>query len=167
MRKSLFTIFITIFSILQLSAQEKNKQTNYPICLRPDFYSRTPGLIKDTTYIFQCYDVRDSVLDADTLINFDNVKHISLFKCYSDYAHKYKERDGTEQPLPVQNIVGRYDKTGNTNWMVIDYTTNKMSELTELKEQIIRTDTVKISNKKTGETEYKIFQYYGHSTSKY
>ncbi len=135
---------------------------------RPDFFWDAPVKIKDTTLIYLCYDKRDSVINADTLRNFDNVKYISLFKRYTDYAHKYKEKDGTEKPLPISKIIYRYDKLSRARWMVVDYATNKMAELTELPQQVTKTDSVVVEDPITGKTAIsRIYRYHAHKMSEY
>ena len=129
---------------------------------RPDFYTPTPEVVNDTTYVFECYDVRDSILNADTLMNFDRVKYISRFKRYFDKSHPYRDADGTDKPLPVANIVARFDRTAPNKWLVIEYPTNKMCTFLELKDSIVRRDSLPLVNPVAGVDGIGIIQYYAH-----
>lgn len=104
----------------------------------PDFYSATSTQQKDTTYSFEVYDSRDSVVNIDTLHDAGIIRFISMFKSYNDPVNTYVDKDGKRQPLPVSRIIKRWDKTNN-RWMCIDYATNKYATIVEEPATIVRT----------------------------
>ena len=124
----------------------------------PDFYFHKPRKVLDTTYEFFCYDAYDSVLDVIT--DYDSVLFYSLYKSYTDSAHTYIDKDGEKQFIPVASIVKRYDKTGPSKWMTIEYPGNKYGELREFKNVIIGTDTEKVWNAHGDNIYTKIYHRY-------
>ncbi|NCX95679.1 MAG: hypothetical protein EBX41_04580 [Chitinophagia bacterium] len=103
----------------------------------PSFYLLTDSVVADTTYRMLCYNSRNDTLTPDP--NFDSVSYISLWKAYIDYAHSYKDNDGTKKPLPISQIVVRYDKAGNNRWLYMEYATKKYAEFIENKDRIVHT----------------------------
>ena len=160
MRLAICTLLFSVSFALTSFAQDKGMQapTKQTIHYRPDFYCVREQFDKDTTYTFKCYDSRDSILKEDALVNFDKVKYVSMFKSYTDYAHKYKAKDGTEKPLPISQIVKRWDKAGKTRWLTVDYTCNKMGECVELQQSVIKSDTL---------PDQRIIIYFGHRQEDY
>ncbi len=143
--------------------QPKAPEKRQVVYARPDFYSAYPRMAGDTTYQFECYDVRDSIINADTLVNFDLVRYVSLWQKYIDHDHTYRDNNGVKHPLPVARIVFRYDKMSATKWMAVDYFTNKMSEVKEFKDEVIRRDTTRSG----GAAISRITNYYRTEVLKY
>ena len=170
-----FLFPICAFFTLSTFAQDKKKDTKVPVYnyslndpmetfnplmgvektyrYYPEFYSYSSYKIADTTFQFECYDSRDSVINPLAIKDIGDVRFISLFKGYLDPVQTYKDYDGTRKPLPVSSIIRRYDRVGNDKWMSIAYATNKYTELKESRTYIVRTDTMlvtdPISNKET------------------
>ena len=94
----------------------------------PEFYYPDTLYKGDTTFAYVCYDARDSVLNADTVIDFANVHYLSLFKSFIDYNHTYRN-EGKNTPLPISLIVHRYDRISTDKWSSISYPENKYAEL--------------------------------------
>lgn len=128
--------------------------------LFPSFYSYNITYNKDTAFQYLCYDVRDSLINVDTLRDINLVRFISLFKSYTDPTHKYRDANGKEQPLPVSKIVKRYDKLGTNKWMTIDYANNKYTELKEYQDVIERTETATITHPVTKAQQARVHKYY-------
>ena len=126
----------------------------------PEFYNYFSEHKKDTTWKFECYDSRDSILNIDTVKNIKDVWFISLFKSYTDSAHTYKDSDGKKKLLPVSSIIKRYDRQGKDKWMCIDYAHNKYTQLKEFPGEIVKTDTTIIVDPVTGKEESKYYKYY-------
>ncbi len=176
MRKLVFLLIILFWGLgnTRLSAQEKHKPIygqNLPQFFRiddsrditylfPEFYSYQSKHIKDTTWIFECYDSRDSIMKIDTVHDINEVRYFSLFKSYTDSAHTYKDSDGKKQLLPVSSILQRYDRAGKDKWISINYSHNKYTELKEFPHDVVKTDTVIITDPITGKNQLKLYQYY-------
>ena len=175
-------ILICLFTTLIVSAQDKDKKEKIPVfsystddpmeaynrinqsstvyIYVPEFYSSSPAKIMDTTYSFECYDDRDSVIKPTNIHDAKDVKFISEFKSYTDKDHPYTDADGSKKPLPVSSIIRRYDRVGEDKWMSIDYTTNKYTQLKETNTYIVRTDTVTIKDPGSDKEETLIYCYY-------
>ena len=83
----------------------------------------------DTTYHFEFYDDRDTlILDP---ADIDEVGYISLLRVFVDSQHTYWDKNGKLQLLPVSQIVLRYDRVDSDEWMCIDYTRNKYYHIKE------------------------------------
>ena len=128
--------------------------------LFPAFYSYSPSKKNDTVFEYVCYDVRDSIINVDTLHDINQVRFISLWVRFTDKHHTYRDENGKQQLLPGQKIIKRYDKLGTDRWMSIDYATNKYIELKEYRNEIVRTETVTITNPLTKATQPRTHQYY-------
>jgi hypothetical protein len=115
----------------------------------PGFYFRETKTNKDTTWKFECYDMRDSIIH-DQFPERDEIHYFSLFKTYTDSAHTYIDEHGKKQLLPTGSILKRYDKLGADKWMCIDYATNKFTVLKEDRDKIIGNDTFVITDPTTG-----------------
>ena len=126
----------------------------------PEFCSLLPPKIMDTTYKYECYDSRDSIIWLTQIHDITEVRFISLFKSYPDSAHMYTDVYGVRQPLPVSSIIRRYDRVGDDKWMSIDYKTNKYTTLKESRTYIVRTDTVLITDPMTNKELPLIYCYY-------
>lgn len=111
----------------------------------PEFYFRYQKTVADSTYEYECYTKKDSLIPYVT--NFDEVAYFSLIRTYIDVTHTYKDKEGIEQPLPVKTIEFRYDKKGKNKWMTVDYSTKQYVELTEYKDEIVSTDTTYIEDR--------------------
>ena len=170
MRYILFPV--CLFITLSLSAQVNNNgmkgkvkytrtgNSNDYTCLLPEFYTRFPKYDKDTTWKFELYDSRDSIINIDTVQDINIVRYFSLFKSFTDSAHTYKDSNGKDQLMPVSSIIHRYDKTGDDKWISINYTNNKYTELREYKQDIVKTDTVIIVDPITGKEQSIFYKYY-------
>jgi hypothetical protein len=128
--------------------------------LFPEFYAYYPSYKNDTMFRYYAYDRRDSIIDVDTLKDIDQVRYISLYKSYTDKLNTYKDANGKEQPLPVSKIIRRYDKLGTSKWMIIDYATNKYTELKEDKQTIVRMETVMTTHPVTHANNTRVQKYY-------
>ncbi len=128
--------------------------------LVPEFYFPDEQQNGDTTLSFTCYDSRDSVMNMDTVADFNKVRYASLIKVYTDHEHTYKDDDGKRKPLPVTLIVGRYDRLGKEKWMNIAYPGNKYTELKEYRNEIVRTDSLMEEGATPNEIVLSVFRYY-------
>ena len=128
--------------------------------LIPEFYFYDTVFRADSAFVCEIFDGRDSVINPDTLHDFGNARFISIFKYYIDHAHTYRDNDGKQQPLPVVNMVQRYQRLGKEKWMSIGYPGNKYSELREYRDNIVRTDTFINSNPAHTVTMVSICRYY-------
>jgi hypothetical protein len=126
----------------------------------PEFYYPDTLLKGDTTFAFVCYDARDSVINADTVINFANVHYLSVFKSYIDHLHTYRDDYGKQKPLPVSLIVSRYDRLSSNKWSHITYPQNHYEQLREVNSDIVRTDTVQQEDAADHVTIELIYHYY-------
>ena len=160
MPASLFKSVLVVFCCLWVTGGCFAQDSSQAVYYRPDFYSRVSRVVLDTTFTYECYDARDSIVNADTMVNFEYVKYISLFKRYFDHSHNYKD-NGIEKPIPLSKIVCRYDKTAKTRWMMIDYARkSKMSEVAEHKDKIVREEAVDVTDNKTGAKSTRTYKYY-------
>src|ERR1700733_6773456 len=129
-------LLVCIFFTLSVSGQDTTKKNKVPVYnyvigdspmdklyhpegsvtykYIPEFYSYMTTKNNDTTYKYECYDTRDSIVNFFSIYKFDTVKFVSLFKSYPDNAHPYTDvTDGKRKPLPVSSIIRRYDRVGN------------------------------------------------------
>lgn len=130
----------------------------------PEFYRYDTFYVGDTSFVYKCYDSRDSLMDDDTVKDFAAVRYISLFKNYTDHAHTYTDKDGLKKPLPITNIVERMDRVGTKNWMKIKYPGGKFSTLTEQRDEVVKTDTFIESSGSDKVTVLSVYNYYKVST---
>ena len=180
MRYILFPI--CLFTMLSASAQDKDKKEKIPVfnystddpmeaynrinqsstiyIYVPEFYSSSPSKIMDTTYSFECYDSRDSVITPIHIKDAKDVRFISEFKSYTDKEHTYIDADGSRKLMPVSSIIRRYDRVGEDKWMSIDYTTNQYIQLKETSTYVVRTDTVMVKVPNSDQEETVIYCYY-------
>lgn len=129
-------------------------------CLVPEFYFFDTTYQADTSFVCECFDARDTVINPDTIHDFGSVKYIAVYKNFIDYAHTYKDYDGKEKPLPITNIIQRYDRLGRDKWMNVSYPGNKYAELREYKNDIVRVDTFINHNPVSNITSISICRYY-------
>lgn len=135
--------------------------------LVPEFYYIDSLYKGDTSFVYTCYDSRDSILNMDTIQNFEQVHYISLLKNFTDHEHTYRDNDGTKKPLPVSVIAKRYDKLGVNKWMSISYPGNKYEELKENKSEIVKVDSFMEESQSGKEMILSIYKYYKVSTVKW
>ena len=148
---------LVICSVWQrLYAQPAGGQT----LLVPQFYCCYPRYDKDTSWKFEAYDSRDSLVNIDTVKSIKDVWFFSLFKSFTDSAHTYRDADGSRKLLPVSSIIRRYDRKGKDKWISIDYSRNKYEELREYPDVIVKTDTIVVANAATGQKRQVINKYY-------
>ncbi|MBC7554364.1 MAG: hypothetical protein H7257_10340 [Taibaiella sp.] len=121
--------------------------------LAPDFYKPIAIQKRDTIFRFECYDNRDSIINSVT--DFGKVRYYSVFKNYIDSTHTYKDAQGKKQYLPVSKIVERFDRLGSLKWMHVAYPSNIITELKDIKTDIVNTDTLT-----DGQSGVKIYRYY-------
>ena len=167
-----FLLTVCIFFALSVTAQNNIivAETRYPftgrgsngifITLMPEFYKPFPTHNKDTTWKYECYDSRDSVISIDTVQSINDVRYISLFKSFTDSAHTYKDSNGRDQLLPASSIIQRYDRTGKDKWLSINYANNKYTELKEYPGEIVKTDTIMVTDPITGKGDTIFYKYY-------
>ena len=132
----------------------------------PLFLRKTPKgcfesfTIKDTTFHFEFYDFRDSIID--NVEDIADVGYISMFKSYIDSQHTYKDHEGKLQLLPIEQIQTRYDRIDTDKWMYINYANHKYTKIVEQPYDITTIDTVinTYTNLDTQFYEVGIFEYY-------
>ncbi len=124
----------------------------------PEFYSHGERKHKDTTFRFECYDARDSILHR--IKDNSEIRFISEFKSYADPVHSYKDADGRKKPLPVSSIIRRYDRVGDDKWIKVDYSNNKFTELREYRNKVVRSDSLIILDPVTNKELVTIYSYY-------
>jgi hypothetical protein len=129
-----------ILLLIFFPALVKAQGTDTVRLLVPEFFHYSVIHHGDTTFSYQCYDVRDSIINE--LTDFSEVRYISVIKRYIDHTQTYRDNDRTEKPLPIQKIVYRYDKLGNDKWLSVDYADNKYRQLKEEPKEIVRTEIV-------------------------
>ena len=128
--------------------------------LAPDFFFYDTLMHGDTSFYYQCFDSRDSTLLVDTLHDFTHVRFISLYRCFFDLIHTYKNEHGAEKPLPIAMIIKRFDRTGDDKWMTITYPGNKFSQIKEYKNLITKSDTVMAEDTSTNTVIMSVYKYY-------
>ena len=136
------------------------------VYLVPEFYYTDSFHKGDTSFVYACYDRRDSILNMDTVRDFEQVHYISLLKNFTDHEHTYRDNDGTKKPLPVSVIAKRYDKLGQNKWMSIGYPGNKYEELKENKNDIVKVDSFMEESPSGKEMILSVYQYYKVTTVK-
>lgn len=143
-----------------MNAIEKKPVLITDLYLVPEFYSIDSMYNGDTSFVYSCYDRRDSIMDMDTVQNFEQVRYISLLKNFTDHEHTYRDNDGTKKPLPVSVIAKRYDKLGQNKWMSIAYPGNKYQELIENKNEIVKVDSFMEESATGKEIILSVYKYY-------
>ncbi len=140
-----------------IDAYSNGVPDNVRLLYFPEFYSPLPKKHKDTTFKYECYDSRDSILNH--VKENSEVRFISLFKSYDDPVHTYIDK-GVKKPLPISSIIRRYDRVGDDKWISVDYATNKYSELKEYRNQVVRSDSVVIVDPIDKKESITIYSYY-------
>jgi len=180
MKIKLLLIIVILANAIHLSAQENKKDaktqvytyviddpmdrfsqvvdTTVQLKYFPEFYSPTPRKHKDTTFTFECYDARDSILHR--IKENSEIRFISLFRSYNDPVHTYKDANGVKKPLPISSIIRRYDRVGDDKWISVDYTTNKFTELKEYRNLVIRSDSLIVVHPITNQQMVTIYSFY-------
>ncbi len=130
------------------------------IVLLPDFCFAGVKTIADTTLKIEYNNGSHNTLLLDTLSYYQLLRYVSVIKTYTDHSHTYKDANGKLQPLPVQKIIHRYDKTSSNKWLCIDYTNGKPYTLTEYSTDIVRTDSTQITDPVLGNKNTVVYQYY-------
>lgn len=128
--------------------------------LAPEFYFADTVHTGDTAWAFECYGLRNNLLNMDTVMDFQQVKYLSLYKKYTDPEHFYKDDKGQRQPLPVAFISKRYDRLGSDKWMSISYPGNKFTQLKEYTTTIVRTDSFMEEGATKNEMIMSVYEYY-------
>jgi hypothetical protein len=175
-KKIIVVLFLILAGVIHLTAQQVSKKkpvADKPVAappateadspaffLFPEFYSFWPVDKNDTILKYECLDQKDSLINADTLSNIDEVKSILLVKTYIDYTRTYIDPDGRPQPMPVTTHIYRYDKDGKDTWMGKSYATNGYLQLKEFRDDIVRADTTAGTNPLTGNKQLTIRKYY-------
>jgi len=179
MRRAVFLFFILLTGTATLCAQDKKEEkvqvysfdvgggmdafsqvtdTSVRLLYFPEFYAPRPSMHNDTTFTYECYDSRDSILHR--VKENSEIRFISLFKSYTDPVHSYKDDNGVKKPLPVSSIVHRYDRVGDDKWISVDYATNKYIELREYRNQVVRSDSIITMDPVTHKQLVAIYSYY-------
>lgn len=130
------------------------------IILLPDFCFAGTKTIADTTLKLEYNNGSHNTLLLDTLSNYQLLRYVSVIKTYTDHTHTYKDATGKIQPLPVQKIIHRYDKTSTDKWLCIDYSNGKPYTLTEYSTDIVRTDSTLTTDPVLGNNNTIVYQYY-------
>ena len=108
----------------------------------PDHGFLKPFHVKDSTFKFEFYDSRDSLIAGSP--DFDEVFFISLFREYPDSYNKYRDAGGVEKPLPVSTIVQRYDRTDSDKWLRVDYQKRLFTRIREFPGQYTAIDSLDV-----------------------
>ena len=140
-----------------MDAYSNGVPDNVHLLYFPEFYSPRATRHKDTVFKFECYDSRDSILK--NVKENSEVRFISMFKSYDDPVNTYMDK-GVKKPLPISSIIRRYDRVGDDNWLSVDYATNKVSNLKEYRNQVIRSDSVIIVDPIDKKESITIYSYY-------
>ncbi len=128
--------------------------------LLPDFCFAGTKTIADTTLKLEYNNGSHNALLPDTLSNYQLLRYVSVIKTYTDHTHTYKDATGKLQPLPVQKIIHRYDKTSTNKWLCIDYANGKPYTLTEYSTDIVRTDSSMTTDPVLGNNNTIVYKYY-------
>ena len=139
-----------------MDAYSNGVPDNVQLLYFPEFYSHGTKH-KDTLFKFECYDSRDSILTR--VKENSEIRFISVFKSYDDPVHTYID-NGVKKPLPVSSIIRRYDRVGDDKWISVDYATNKVSNLKEYRNQIVRSDSQIIMTPVDNVKLITIYSYY-------
>jgi hypothetical protein len=133
--------------------------------LVPEFY-RPYRNEKDTVLDVECYDAANKIIKPDTITTASSLRYLSVVKTYPDPVNTYKDDHGVKRPLPVQQIIRRYDKVGADKWFSVDYTTNKSMTLQEFSNEIVRVDTITVIDPITSDETTHYRRYYKVSAVK-
>ena len=128
--------------------------------LLPDFCFAGTKTIADTTLKLEYNNGSHNMLLPDTLSDYQLLRYVSVIKTYTDHTHTYKDATGKLQPLPVQKIIHRYDKTSSNKWLCIDYANSKPYTLTEYSTDIVRTDSTMTTDPVLGNINTIVYKYY-------
>ena len=153
-RAALVIVFLAVCCSL-CRAQQRSEHVrvdNAPVVLLvPEFFSYSPTYKRDTVFTFQCFDEDDSLIKD--VKDFAQVKYVSQMKSFIDSNHTYRDDDGKYKPLPVSTIIVRYDRQGEHNWLSVNYATNKYTELVEVPDEVVKSDTINALNTVTHNSE--------------
>lgn len=116
----------------------------YRTVILPEFVKLTPYYIKDTLISYECFNRSNQKLIKDTITNPASISYISAIKKYTDPDNSYRERDGSDKPIPTEKIFLRYDRLGNDKWIFIDYAKFSPVTMQEYPGDITRTDTISV-----------------------
>ncbi len=130
------------------------------IFLFPEFYSYWPVDKNDTLLKYECFDQNETLTDADTLYNMNNIRSIVLMKTYTDYTRTFVDKQGKPQPMPVTSPVYRYDRNGIDKWTGKNVATHEESFFKEHRDQMVRADTTTDPDPITGNARTTIRKYY-------
>ncbi len=139
-----------------MDAYSNGVPDNVQLLYFPEFYSHGTKH-KDTVFKFECYDSRDSILTH--VKENSEIRFISVFKSYDDPVHTYVD-NGVKKALPISSIIRRYDRVGDDQWISVDYATNKVANLKEYRNQIVRSDSVIILDPINNKELITIYSYY-------
>jgi hypothetical protein len=128
--------------------------------LVPEFFSAREWHSGDTLLKMLCYNAANELIRMDTITDYRRLRYVSLMQYYTEQGHTYKDAEGKIQPLPVEKIIYRYDKTGNDKWFSVDYASRKSSSLQEFVNEIVKTDTVKATDPVLGNAVTTIYRHY-------
>ncbi len=140
-----------------MDAYSNGVPDNVRLLYFPEFYSPRATKHKDTTFKFECYDSRDTILTQ--VKENSEIRFISVFKSYDDPVHAYMD-NGIKKPLPVSSIIRRYDRVGDDQWLSVDYATNKVSNLKEYRNQVVRSDSLIVLDPVSNKESITIYSYY-------
>lgn len=141
------------------SAQEPGTLIRRTVTL-PGFVKIEDYYIKDTLINYACFNKDGELLNKDTITTPASIDYVSVIKKYSDPKHSYKDKDGTEKPIPTEKIFMRYDRLGSHKWMFINYASYKPVTMQEFPEEITSTDKVTKINPVSGEETQLTYKFY-------
>ncbi len=128
--------------------------------LVPEFYFAGDRHSGDTVIRQLCYNAANDLIRLDTLKDYHLLRYISTLQYYTEKDHTYRDAEGKLQPLPVEKIVYRYDKTGSDKWFSVDYATHKSTTLQEFINDIVKVDTVNATDPAMGNIITTIYRHY-------
>lgn len=126
----------------------------------PEFYHHWPVDHNDTILKYECYDAYNAQLNVDTLNDANVLQHIYFVKTFTNYMHTFIDVDGKPKPSVVRKTVFRYDKMESDAWKCLEYSNGNVTEVKEIKSNIVRADTTVIADPLTGANQMTVRRYY-------
>ena len=128
--------------------------------LLPEFFNFTERKLGDTIIRYDAYDINSMKMGVDTLTDHTRLRFLSKVYQYLDHVNKYKDSNGVWQPLPIERIMYRYDKTGTDLWLTVDYHTNMPETVREFPNEITKSDSVLVTDPVTGRDRLNVYRFY-------
>lgn len=126
----------------------------------PEFYHHWPVDHNDTILKYECYDAYNSQLNVDTISDANVLQHINFVKTFTNYMHTFIDVDGKPKPSVVRKTIFRYDKMESDSWRCLEYSNGNVTEVKEIKSNIVRADTTVVTDPLTGANQMTVRRYY-------